>query len=160
MCYKKKSSYICPASNYPEFSSFLVEYVTTNPNQMNSLTLGLTYSVSHTLIFDIDVYGSYISREKLLNYFYSTFLDVLKTHLADILKNFTVILAMRDDYSGGMHIHLPEVEIAHDDYIFLCNQMKSKCNSKNFQTTFKLDCPASMFLVGSRKNGKAKYIPI
>lgn len=38
--------------------------------------------------------------------------------------------------------------------------MTSKWNSKNFQTTFKLDCPASMFLVGSRKNGKAKYIPI
>lgn len=158
-CIASKSLYICYPFNYPKLSSYLASSVGTF-HENKCLTLGLTYSLTHSLIFDIDVCGSNISREKHLNFFYSVFLDVLKFHLASVLKDFTVILTMREDYSGGMHVHLPEIEISHDDYIFLCNQMKSKCNKRDFEVTFKLDCPSSMSLVGSGKPGNARYIPV
>lgn len=154
-CIASKSLYICYPLNYPKMSSHLA-----SSQENNCLTLALPYSLSHSLIFDIDVSGTNISRESLLQFFYDVFLDVLKFHLASILKDFTVILAMREDYSSGMHIHLPEMEIGHDDYIFLCNQMRSKCNKRNFEITFRLDCPSSMFLVGSSKPGGVPYIPV
>lgn len=156
-CIASKSLYICYPSNYPELSSYLASSV---GHENKCLTLSLTHSLSHSLVFDIDVHGTNISREKHLRFFYTTFLDVLKFHLAPILKDFTVILAMREDYSGGMHVHLPEIEISHDDYIFLCNQMKFKCSKKDFEVKFKLDCPSSISLSGSRKPGNAIYVPV
>lgn len=158
-CIASKSLYICFPLNYPELSSHLASsFGTSHENQC--LALSLTYSLSHALIFDIDVCGTNISREPLLNYFYSVFLDVLKFHLASVLKDFTVILSMREDYSGGMHVLLPEVELTHDDYIFLCNQMKYKCNKRNSEITFRLDCPSSLSLVGFGKPDSVRYIPV
>lgn len=132
-----------------------------------------TYCSSHTLIFDIDVKTDKSKKQwnttsHLMRYFDLVFLDAFEKHLASCLPTVTLLLSMRRDGSGGLHVHCPGIDISHDDYIHLCDLMREDCYAEEHDVVITLDCPSNMCLLACDKPHKSSknddppglYVPV
>lgn len=154
--------YYCEFKNY----TILSKYLSSTPMDNQYLTLDLSFTQQgHSLLFDIDVkfLGEplKITLPVLLSYYDQVFSLLLKTHLTK-LKHFTTVVAFREDFTGGMHVHLPECSIAHDDYIELCSQLQPESSFvlHSHKVSLDLDIVCNFSLVRSSKQNTKPYIPL
>lgn len=154
--------YYCEYKNY----TILSKYIASTPMDNQYLTMDLSFTQQgHSLLFDIDVkfLGEplKITLPVLLSYYEQIFSLVLKAHLTK-LKHFTTIIAFREDFTGGMHVHLPECSISHDDYIELCAQLQSEASFvlHSHKVALELDIVCNFSLVRSNKPNTKPYIPV
>ena len=152
----EREKFIC--TDYEKLVQILVKSL--HESDFNhGLLVDWTRCLSHTIVFDIDVENSEEedTYDLLMNYFEVVFLNALKNHFKFCLPSLTVVVSMRRDRSGGMHVHLPGLCIGHDDYVHLCNLMIPECKYRGVT----LDCPSAMCLVACDKpGGQSLYVPI
>lgn len=143
-------------------------------NINHNLLCDWTYCSYHTLIFDIDIKTDTLEKYRnttslLMRYFDLVFLNVFEKHLASCLPIVTLLLSVRRDGSGGLHIHCPGIQISHDDYVHLCGLMRDACHSQEDDVEIELDCPSNMCLVACDKPYKSSktndpppglYVPV
>lgn len=153
--------YFCEFKNY----TILSKYLASTPMDNQYLTMDLSFTPQgHSLLFDIDIkfLGDplKVTIPILLGYYDQVFSLVLKTHLTK-LKHFTVIVAFREDFTGGMHIHLPECSISHDDYIELCTRLQSESSFvlHSHNVSLELDIVCNFSLVRCNKLNVKPYVP-
>ncbi|GIY54501.1 SF3 helicase domain-containing protein, partial [Caerostris darwini] len=113
----------------------------------------------HTLILDVDC-----KSQVPLSSVDESYLDLIHSTLTLLfipaIPHFTYIVAKRAN-GGGLHIHLPEMTIPHDDYILLCQQLQSKLNrSVRGKYEYNLDILTNGMLTGAAKPGNDPYQPI
>ncbi|KMQ85619.1 d5 family helicase-primase [Lasius niger] len=158
--------YYLSRNDYPYFWNF---HVRTNRDQRQNLTLDLAFAQSHSLVFDIDVKillrgaVTYKLASLYLKHYTKTYVLPVLRHQFSELKNFTVLVATRIERDGdidsggvGMHVHLPEIAIAHDDYVRLCARLQPllfDASQKWFHIS--LDIPTNWTLSLSKKPGRS-----
>lgn len=154
--------YYCELKNY----TILSKYLASTPMDNQYLTMDLSFTQQgHSLLFDIDVkfLGEPLKMTLpiLLGYYDQVFSLILKTRLTK-LKHFTTVIAFREDFTGGMHVQLPECSISHDDYIELCTQLQSESSFvlHTHKVTLELDIVCNFSLVRSNKQNTKPYIPV
>ena len=159
-----KEKYTC--TDYAKFTQSLVDSLVLSDFD-HGFFVDWTSCLYHTIVFDIDLKCppecSQDTSNLLLHYLDVVFLGVLREHFGYCLSSVTVIVSMRRDRSGGMHVHLPGVVISHDDYVHLCDRMREACVFRRDGCVFTLDCPSTMCLVASDKPGvvdKGLYVPV
>lgn len=145
----------CPKAKFKEFSR-----VWTRTSHDNvRLAMDLCSAQSHTLFFDLDCNKNV--SEKMLPVVFKAFQSVLKVLLLPHVHNFTMLISTRPQ-SSGIHVHLPEFAICHDDYILLCEQLQPQFH-RGFQTDrheqfeYKLDIPVNFSLTHSSKPGTTTH---
>ena len=116
-------------------------------------TLDLAFAQTHSLFFDIDFKGQYSFQD---------FIKFLKNKLAPALQFFfcqsqffTYIISMRN--RGGIHLHIPEFVINHDDYILLCNQLQPHLEWITNEFSVTLDIPSNFNLAFCSKPNTPAY---
>lgn len=153
--------YYCEFKNY----TMLSKYLACTPIDNAFLSMDLAFTQAHSLLFDIDI--KFLDKPLgitivvLLSYYEQVFSLILKTQLTK-LKHFTVVIAFREDFTGGMHVHLPECSISHDDYIELCNQLQSDSSFAlhSHKITLELDIVCNFSLVRCSKPDVKPYKPV
>ena len=141
---------------YEEFS--LVWSRQTN-KYTQSVTMDLAATEGHALMFDLDfVESSKHSPGIHHRDMFPNILSNLKMLLLPHLKHFTYIIAFRDD-GHGIHVHVPECVIGHDDYILLCEQLHIYFKHTFHYGTYQLDIPVNMTLPGATKPNQKPYLP-
>lgn len=146
-------------TDYARLTDFLATSL-FHSNLNRDLLCDLTFCPTHTLIFDIDIKYTTFQDDPdttalLLRYFDLVFLNVIEKHLALCLPTLTLLLSLRRDGSGGLHVHCPGIEICHDDYVHLCGLMRDACRFQEDDVVIELDCPSSMCLVACDKPYKS-----
>lgn len=129
----------------------------TNKNQQ-TVTMDLAAADCHALFFDIDFEEKTkampgIHHQDMFPFILST----LKTLLLPKVKHFTYIIACREN-GHGIHVHVPECVIAHDDYILLCEQLRLHLQHAFQYGTYHLDIPTHMTLPGAAKVQQLPYL--
>lgn len=165
-----RQNFLC--TDYTQLTRWLAKSLFES-NQNHYLLCDWTYCSYHTLIFDIDIEAEKLKKHRnttsiLMRYFDLVFLNVFEKHLASCLPAVTLLLSMRRDGSGGLHVHCPGINISHDDYIHLCSLMRDACHAEEDGVVIKLDCPSNMFLVACDKPHKSSktddppglYVPV
>ena len=154
--------YYCENKNYIILCKQLS--LSSNPNE--HLTMDLSCTQGHALVFDIDIKFSdnskFIpSQHLLLSYYEKVFSIVLKTHFGR-LNHFTTIVALRENFVGGMHVHLPEFIISHDDYIEFCSLIQADCSKiiPQIGAEIKLDIVCNFSLSKCTKPNSSHYAPV
>lgn len=140
--------------DYPHFIFEWVEHV-----GVPCLTMYLTYTQSHSLILDLDFKSTNQNIEFVSDEILNIIQTILKMTFIPIVSNFTYIIAPRSNH-GGIHIHLPEFQVAHDDYILFCESLQANFN-KTLQSgdKYNLDILRNAMLPGASKHNKAPYEP-
>lgn len=136
-----------------DYDAFCRYYIKSNTFSKNYV-MDLAFAKYHSLVFDIDFKGCFSVNDKSV---------YLTTHLKPTLKfnfdgkNFTYICATRPN--GGLHIHLPEFIISHDDYIHFCSHLKHNLDVKYESFEVSLDIPTCFTLSTGSKPGYEPYKP-
>lgn len=118
-------------------------------------TMDLAFAKYHSLILDIDFKGNFSYQD--VSYYMSNFLKPTLKSIFDELPCFTFISATRPN--GGLHIHLCELLIAHDDYVQFCVQLQHRMNVTFSNYEVKVDIPTSFTLSTASKPGVQPYKP-
>lgn len=137
----------------------------------HNLLCDWTYCSYHSLVFDIDIKTDTSKNHRnttprLMRYFDIVFLNAFEKYLASCLPIVTLLLSVRRDGSGGLHVHCPGIDISHDDYVHLCGQMRDACHTQEDDVVIELDCPSNMCLVACDKPHKSSndppglYVPV
>ena len=121
-----------------------------------------TFTYVHPLIFEINVKPNSTETNNyhfFMQYLDLVFLDILRKHLD--LNELTLILAMRRNQSNGLRIYLVDLEISHDDYVELCNRMKTDIDQHQDKFPVSLNCPSHFALPASDrdKDTVSLYVP-
>lgn len=163
-----RQNYLC--TDYMQLTRLLAKSLPESKTN-HYLSCDWTYCSYHRLIFDIDIETDTPKKNLntsslLMRYFDLVFLNAFEKHLASCLPSVTLLLSMRRDASGGLHVHCPGVDISHDDYIHLCRLMSDECRAEEDDVLITLDCPSSMTLVACDKPHKSSdpspglYVPV
>lgn len=140
--------------NRKDYNLFCKYYIEANSFSKHH-TMDLAFAKYHSLVLDIDFKG-YFTNMDISNYM-SVYLKPTLKSLFDELPCFTFISATRPH--GGLHIHLCELLISHDDYIQFCKQLQHRMNVK-FQTyEVNVDIPINFTLSTASKPGVMPYKP-
>lgn len=152
-------NFVC--HNYDVLTRALAHSLLTS-DYNHHLFIDWTRSSAHPLIFDIDLHNPHgvNTRDLLIRYFDHVFLPVLQKYVG--FSALDILLAMRRQRRSGMHIHLLNVQISHDDYVHLCSLMQPDCHRQEADCNIHLDCPSSMCLVASDKQNAqgGLYLPV
>lgn len=117
--------------------------------------MDLTSTSTHSVILDLD-YKSNASPKGILPIVET----VLKMTFLPAISHFTYIVAIRAQHCG-IHIHLPEFKIGHDDYILLCETLQQKFRQALIgNETHQLDILMNAMLPGAAKPDTAPYSPL
>lgn len=126
------------------------------------VVMDLAATDCHGLMFDID-FKAKDECEEILYPLYDSILPLIQSNLKMLLlplvKHFTYIIAVRS-HSHGVHVHIPECIIGHDDYILLCQQLKLDFDHTIRQGHYQLDIPINMTLPGAAKEHQQPYKPL
>lgn len=115
--------------------------------------LDLAFSRTHGLIFDIDFSGTYNS-EIVQTYIIEHLTPVLQYTFKNTY--FSFITSFRPN--GGLHLHFPELNINHDDYILLCQQLQPQLKWEKYKTfSITLDIPKNFNLAFCSKTNTPAY---
>ena len=152
--------YYCENKNY----TILSRQLSFASNSNGYLTMDLSSTQGHAFVFDIDIKfssNSKSSRYPLLSYYDKIFSTILKTHFGR-LKHFTVLVALRENFVGGMHIHLPEFTVSYDDYVEFCNQIQTYCSFSlpEIDANIELDIVCNFSLAKCSKPNSSYYVPV
>lgn len=141
--------------NVRDYPNFTVEWISlSNPP---SFTLDLASTATHSIILDFDCLSP--SRDVVQTIF-KLIESILKMTFLPTIPNFTYIIAVRPGHYG-IHIHLPELQIGHDDYILLCELLQYKIRqSLAGDESYKLDILTNAMLPGAAKPNLKPYIPV
>ena len=107
-------------NDYPDFCKYWCRLTAYEP-----LVMDLASAAQHRLVFDVDFKPKITGRPN--DFMISIIESAFKKILLPYCKHFTYIVTARQD-SPGMHVHLPEFVIGHDDYILLCQQLFQDLN--------------------------------
>lgn len=146
-------------SSKVSFPNFAQHFLRLN-NMNHYLTMDLSSTPAHLLMFDIDVkYENIFNTKKIcMEYIDKPCMSILMT-LFLRFKNLTLVVAHRE--KGGLHLHFPEIIIGHDDYIRLCSQLQMQFEYKiPGKAEFHLDILKNATLSNSMKPNTQKYIPV
>lgn len=133
---------------------------TTRKSVKNALTLDLASAAAHCLIFDLDFKQQGEVDEPPYTAYIPMVESTLKMLFLSKVDNYTFIVTVRSD-GYGVHIHLPEFVIAHDDYIKLCQQLKPLlAYSIPGVGRYELDIPIHFMLPGAAKPNQQPYEPL
>lgn len=128
--------------------------------RFHPISMDLREAVSHSLLFDIDFHPApniSFTGHGPFSEFFPYIESALKMLFLTHVHNFTYILATRAG-SAGIHIHLPEFNISHDDYILLCEQLKHKFIMNIYSKgKYELDILQNMMLPGAAKPNLSAY---
>ncbi|GBN19691.1 hypothetical protein AVEN_261776-1 [Araneus ventricosus] len=142
-----------------EFPSF--SYYWCVESKFPPFTLDLASAQQHALIFDLDFHATSVNQIssislQLLSCIHST----LKLLFLPNVKHFTYVIAARSR-GKGLHVHLPEFVISHDDYILLCEHLKTPLGfQEENRGTYSLDILQNVMLAGSNKPDAYPYRPV
>lgn len=141
--------------SYKNYTSFASQWIgkSTYPH----LTMDLCSTRAHSLILDLDykLDGTCISQDIL-----DSIEAILKMVFIPSVPNFTYIIACRKN-SAGIHVHLPEFLIAHDDYILFCGYLQNQLiNTLKNKKSYELDILQNAMLSGASKPKMEPYMPI
>lgn len=126
----------------------------------NALTLDLSSAAAHCVVLDLDFKKLGEIREPPYNAYIPVLESTLKMLFLSKVTNYTFIVAVRAG-GYGIHIHLPEFIIAHDDYIKLCQQLKPLlAYSIPGVGRYELDIPIHFMLPGAAKPNQEPYEPL
>lgn len=141
--------------NIKDYPNFTVEWIAlSNPP---SLTMDLASAGTHSVILDFDCHSP--NRDVIQNIF-QLVESVLKMTFVPLILNFTYIIGVRPGHYG-IHIHLPELEIGHDDYILLCELLQYKFRQALMgDESYKLDILMNAMLPGAAKPNSKPYVPL
>lgn len=119
------------------------------PFKDNPLYVDWTHVPIHPLIFDIHLRNPHQNHTVplLLHYFQHIFLPVLEKYVC--LPTLAILLAVRRPCPSGMHLHLLNLHVSHDDYTHLCGLMELECRYEASDCIITLECPSTLFLVAS-----------
>ncbi|KAG8175223.1 hypothetical protein JTE90_022646 [Oedothorax gibbosus] len=138
---------------YPEFCKIWVRQTIFEP-----LVLDLASADHHCPVFDFDCKDQPLDNKqmkRLLRYFEAVLKELLLPHF----KHFTFIVSFRSD-GAGIHVHLPEFVIGHDDYILLCDKLSDQFElEKERFGNYKLDTLQNCTLAGAAKPNVQPYLP-
>lgn len=140
-------------AHYPEFCKIWIRQTVFEP-----LVLDLASADHHCLVFDFDCKDQpdTIHFKRLLRFIEGALKELLLPHF----KHFTYIISSRSD-GAGVHLHLPEFVISHDDYILLCGKLGEQLEwEKERIGNYTLDTPINITLAGAAKPGNKPYLPI
>ncbi|GFR32551.1 SF3 helicase domain-containing protein [Trichonephila clavata] len=149
----KGGIYYIKQKDFLKFANFFIKHTL----EETYYTIDLALAIEHALILDLDFhYKEQYNPTFVESYIERYLIPVLKS-LFHQIPCFTMISAIRE--GGGLHIHLPEFQISHDDYIVLCIQLQSQLNREfsNFSVT--LDVVKNFNLSKSTKPGFSSYVP-
>lgn len=137
-----------------DYNLFCRYYIESNSFPKHH-TMSLAFAKYHSLILDIDFKGQFSYKE--VSDYMSTYLKPTLKSLFDELPCFTFISATRP--KGGLHIHLCELLISHDDYIQFCLQLQHRMNVQfsNYKVT--VDIPKNFTLSTASKPDTSPYTP-
>lgn len=139
-----------------DFKSFSHHWCTQSKFQ--SGTLNLASAQQHSLILDLDFAPISSNTDCKINpNFLSLIQSTLKLLFLPRVKHFMYIITARKG-GKGLHIHLPEFAIGHDDYILLCQELKINLQFDDGNNgKYKLDILQNAMLAGSAKPGTEPY---
>lgn len=140
--------------NRKDYDLFCRYYIEANSFPKHH-TMDLAFAKYHNLVLDIDFKGIFSSTD-VSNYM-SIYLKPTLKSLFDELPCFTFISATRPN--GGLHIHLCELLISHEDYILLCIQLQHRMNVKFERFEVKVDIPQNFTLSTASKPNVLPYKP-
>lgn len=141
--------------NVKDYPNFTVEWI--NLSNPPSLTVDLASTGTHSIILDFDCNSP--SRE-ITQTIFKLIESVLKMTFLPMILNFTYVIAVRPG-QYGIHIHLPELQIGHDDYILLCELLQYKFRQVLMgDDSYKLDILTNAMLPGAAKPNIKPYTPI
>jgi hypothetical protein len=135
---------------YNEYSNFTTQWLGKGPKP--PLTMDLAFARSHALILDLDFKSTRSHVVKTSEETLAVIETVLKSFFIPGIPNFTYIIARRED-GAGIHIHLPEMVIAHDDYVILCQDLQPKLKHSVREGYYELDILRNASLYGAGKPG-------
>lgn len=143
------------AVNVKDYPNFTVEWISlSNPP---SFTIDLASAGTHSVILDFDCHSP---DRDVVQTIFNLIETILKMTFFPLIPNFTYILAVRHGHFG-IHIHLPEIEIGHDDYILLCELLQYKFRQLMAgNDSYKLDILMNAMLPGAAKPNLKPYIPL
>lgn len=115
------------------------------------LTMDLASAPLHALFFDLDAQPktSRVDPSVLAHV-----RAVLKQVFLPLLPHFMYVVSWRAD-SSGLHLHLPECAMAHDDYYLLCERLQKTFPVPGYQW----DLVHNVMLSGSGKPNQCPYQP-
>lgn len=143
--------YYVNARDFPNFSTEWIELV-----KSPSLTMDLTYTPSHSIILDLDLLPTSSPTTGIFHIIET----VLKMTFLPAVSHFTYIIAMRARHQG-IHVHLPEFKIGHDDYILFCEMLQQKFRQALIgHETHRLDIPMNLMLPNAAKPNTPAYAPV
>lgn len=137
-----------------DYDLFCRYYIEANSFSKNH-TMDLAFAKYHSLILDIDFKGNFTQMDKSV--YMSTYLKPTLKSLFDELPCFTFISATRPN--GGLHIHLCELLISHEDYIQFCVQLQHRMNVSFPHYEVTVDIPINFTLSTASKPGIMPYKP-
>lgn len=147
-------TYYIERKNYNDFSHYW-----SRQGKFEPVVMDLASTDSHCVILDLDFRT--VDGQKSNNPPYKQIFPLIQSTLKMLLlphtKHFTYILAARSD-GPGLHVHLPECIIGHDDYILLCQQLATplKCELAG-KGTYTLDILKNVTLAGAAKPHQRPY---
>ena len=137
-----------------DFPNFTVEWI--GIPKPPPLTVDLISTCTHAIIFDFDYHPQNTNLKVSI---FQILESILKMTFLPAVSNFTYIIALRPQHMG-IHIHLPEFKIAHDDYILLCQHLHFKLKQALVgNDTYILDLMMNCMLPGASKPNKKPYVP-
>lgn len=141
--------------NIKDFPNFTLEWIALS--KPPPYTLDLTSVGTHAIILDLDYYPN---QSGMGTDIFQIIETVLKMIFLPSLGNFTYIIARRPGHLG-MHVHLPELKIGHDDYILLCEMLQYRFRQAFMGSElYKLDILMNAMLPNASKPDKNPYIPL
>ena len=138
-----------------DFPRFTIEWI--GIPKPPAITVDLTSTGVHAIIFDLD----YHPAEKDISHnIINIFESILKMVFIPSVPNFTYIIATRKEHKG-IHIHMPEFKISHDDYILLCEHLQFRLKqSLSGHDNYTLDILMNAMLPGASKPNTLPYGPV
>lgn len=136
------------------YSDFVLQWI--GKSSRPSLTMDLSSTLMHSIILDFDYQPPHkYDPVTLLN----AIEYVLKSTFLPNVKHFTYIVALRKG-GRGVHVHLPEFEIASDDYILFCESLRFHFKEAMMgNEAYKLDILTNAMLPGAAKPNQHPYVP-
>ncbi|GFU47110.1 SF3 helicase domain-containing protein, partial [Nephila pilipes] len=138
-----------------DFSSF--SHYWCRQERFASITMDLATCEHHSLTLDLDFSSDADSEGQPYGSILPLIESTLKLNFLPHVKHFTYIIAARHG-GRGLHIHLPEFAIGHDDYILFCHHLSVPLQYMvDGKGVYKLDILQNMMLAGSGKPDTFAY---
>lgn len=142
----------------PGFAHYWCSQSSRN-RKFNPLTMDLASTTYHSVILDLDFKGDVEMNEMPYQTYIPVIENTLKMLLLSHVEHFTFIITVRQD-GYGLHVHLPEFVISHDDYILFCEQLQPLLRYSVRQGAYTLDILQNAMLPGSAKPEMEPYEPL